>query len=401
MKSRTVLLATTLFISILLTLSFSPVSAKGVRGVTDDTIKIGITSDLTGPVAVKGRQYCDGVKTYLRYVNDQGGIHNRKFKVIIDDNRYSIPICISSFKKVVYRDKVFSLFILSQTAAVEALFNDIERAKIVTSSMPHGESIVRPMKRHIFVPVASYEDHLKVDVDYIMNDLKAKNPRIAFVGPDTETSKIDLAGLADRVKVYNLPPVRVEIASMGSIEAASQILRLKRYKPDYVFIGASGVALAALVLREARKYRFSPSGFFGEYSNCDDVVVAMAKKAAKNFYASNVFNPWFEDTPGMRRLRQITIKYHPNSESKISFYTHGWTQGMLLEQGLKRAGRDLTTEGLVNALESIKDFRTGLTGAISFSPENHRGGNYLKIFKADVEKARMVPVTGWRKPVSQ
>jgi len=401
MKSRTVLLATTLFISILLTLSFSPVSAKGVRGVTADTIKIGITTDLTGPVVTLGRPYSEGVKNYLRYVNDQGGIHNRKFKFIIADDRYNVALCIAAFKKLAYKDRVFSHFMLSQTAAIKALFDDIEKARIITFPMPQGEAMVQPIKRHIFVPVASYEDHIKVDVDYIMNDLKAKNPRIAFVSPDTEAARADLAGLMDRVKLYNLPPIRREIVAMGSIEAASQILSLKRYKPDYVILGPTGAAVGGLVLREARKYGFSPSGFLGEYSNCEDVVVDMAKKAAKNYYASHTFNAWLDDTPGMRELRKITLKYQPDTKSKIRFYVHGWTEAMLLVEGLKRTGRDLTTERLVDALESINDFRTGLTGAISFSPQNHRGGSYLRIFKADIEKVRMMPVTGWRKPVSK
>ena len=74
---------------------------------------------------------------------------------------------------------------------------------------------------------------------------------------------------------------------------------------------------------------------------------------------------------------------------------------MLFVEGLKRTGRDLTTEGLVDSLESIKDFSTGLTGPITFSSKKHRGGSYMRIFKADIEKVRMVPVTGWRKPVSK
>ena len=67
---------------------------------------------------------------------------------------------------------------------------------------------------------------------------------------------------------------------------------------------------------------------------------------------------------------------------------------------MKRAGKNLNAETFVNSMESIKDFDTkGLCGLVSFGSNNHKALVYDRVYKADVEKKIMAPVTGWRKPL--
>ena len=43
------------------------------RGVTDDTVKIGVILDQTGPAADVVVPTTQGIKTYFKYINEQGG----------------------------------------------------------------------------------------------------------------------------------------------------------------------------------------------------------------------------------------------------------------------------------------------------------------------------------------
>ncbi|MDY7034010.1 MAG: ABC transporter substrate-binding protein [Thermodesulfobacteriota bacterium] len=79
------------------------------RGVTDTTIKIGGIADHTGPVATICTPIIEALKNYTRHINDQGGIHGRKIKLLMEDDRYSIPAGVAAFKKLVYKDKVLAL----------------------------------------------------------------------------------------------------------------------------------------------------------------------------------------------------------------------------------------------------------------------------------------------------
>jgi len=50
-----------------------------------------------------------------------------------------------------------------------------------------------------------------------------------------------------------------------------------------------------------------------------------------------------------------------------------WTALELLVEGLERVGRDASREGLIEALEGLRDFPTGLTPPISYGPNRRVG----------------------------
>ncbi|MBW1738238.1 MAG: hypothetical protein JRJ69_11970 [Deltaproteobacteria bacterium] len=65
---------------------------------------------------------------------------------------------------------------------------------------------------------------------------------------------------------------------------------------------------------------------------------------------------------------------------------------MLVEEGLKRAGRNLTRESFSQAMLSLKDFRPqGMGAPITFGPRRHHGLNAIRMCHA--EKGEHVPVT--------
>ena len=56
---------------------------SGTPGVTEDTIRIGMPADLTGPIAFLGQEFSAGAKLYFQHVNETGGIHGRKLELIV------------------------------------------------------------------------------------------------------------------------------------------------------------------------------------------------------------------------------------------------------------------------------------------------------------------------------
>ncbi|MDY7030985.1 MAG: ABC transporter substrate-binding protein, partial [Thermodesulfobacteriota bacterium] len=82
---------------------------ESARGVTDDTIKVGAVIAMTGPGAGTLFPYQEAFKNYFRYVNEQGGIHGRKVKLIVEDDRFTIPASIAAYKKLLYKDSVLAI----------------------------------------------------------------------------------------------------------------------------------------------------------------------------------------------------------------------------------------------------------------------------------------------------
>jgi branched-chain amino acid transport system substrate-binding protein len=109
MRIRGIFLTMVTLVSIMILLGSIHSYAEEVRGVTKDTIRIAVITDMSGPAVQDYGPYREGVVNYLRYSNEQEGINGRKIKMSIEDDRYSIPVAIASFKKVLYRDGVLAI----------------------------------------------------------------------------------------------------------------------------------------------------------------------------------------------------------------------------------------------------------------------------------------------------
>ena len=109
MKKSITLLLTITLVSALFLFGVTVPYADETTGLTGKTIKVGVTSDVTGPTSQIQTPLHTGIKTYLQHINDQGGIYGRKFKVIIEDGGYSVARDVANFKKLVYKDRIFIL----------------------------------------------------------------------------------------------------------------------------------------------------------------------------------------------------------------------------------------------------------------------------------------------------
>ena len=77
----------------------------------------------------------------------------------------------------------------------------------------------------------------------------------------------------------------------------------------------------------------------------------------------------------------------------------GWFVALLVHLALKNAGEDLDRETMVNGFEKIRDYDTqGICGVIEFTPADHKAIDEHRIYKADLQKYVLVPITGWRRP---
>ena len=83
------------------------VLAQPTQGVNKDEIVIGTIQDLSGPVAAYGKAARNGIQLRVDEINEQGGIHGRKLKLIVEDNAYDPKRAVLAAQKLVNQDKVF------------------------------------------------------------------------------------------------------------------------------------------------------------------------------------------------------------------------------------------------------------------------------------------------------
>ena len=389
-----------LFLLVLFTVSAILIKAERavgeeVRGVKDTMVKLGLIADMTGPIATTWMEAVEGFRNYVKYVNAQGGIHGRKLKVIYEDSRYTIPGDIAAYKKLVFKDKILAMLGASSTGGTVALFSQIKKHKLPTLAASQAEPMYNPPKRYVFCTAAGYSEEIKVIFDFIIKDFKVKDPKIGIVYPDVEFGKTNLAQAKRSAKHYGVT-LFPEVLNVGALEASSQVLSLKRRKVDFVIVNQL-VSGAVALLRETRKMSLKVT-FLGTGWTCSEDTLKAAGQSAKNYYGVHAYSSWYDDTPGMAKLREITLKIKPNKNDYTKNYSKGWLSGIIMAEAIKRAGKGLDGESFVTALETFKKFDTGgVTGYITYGPNERMGGEYLRVYKADTEKNKLTPFTDWRK----
>jgi branched-chain amino acid transport system substrate-binding protein len=398
MRKVVFVLVVTLVIS--LTLFYAHTVNAEVRGVTTDKeVRIGVIATMTGPAANLGTQIAEAARTYVRYINDHGGINGRQLSLTVEDDRYSIPPAIAAFKKLVYKDRVFAMMGPGSASCLNVLWKHIEKEKLPTMAHVTPEIAFIPVKRHIFAAMDTYPGQVKVLVDYMIKDFKLKEPRVALVYADTEAGKIDREVAMEWLKRYNITPVTKETLNPGCIDATTQVMSIKRYKANAVLHVGTIPSTTVILLRELKKMGLE-TPVFGTWGAMLTEDINLLGEAANQFYSIHAVSQWYDEVPGVKTIRKITFQYRPGTEKTIprgSTYTQCWLCTNMLAEGLKRAGRNLNEEALISALEGIKNYDTGgLSGPITYSSASHKGGNSWKIHKADPIGRKWVPLTDWR-----
>jgi len=397
MKDRFNLHACILAMVIVLSAGF----AYAETGVTQDTIKVGVISDLTGPAAIGGIGMADGITSFFNELNEKGGIHGRKVQAIVEDCAYSPAKAVTAAKKLMTNDQIFAFVSSWGTAPTTALFPIAEKEKIpVAPACSLSTSMYDPLKRYVFAVGTNYVDQSILIVEYILNDLKAKNPKIALFCQDDDWGQDHKNGLEIARKKYNLPPIAVESYKYDAVDFSSQVINLMREKPDFVIL-ASAIKSGAMFLKEAYKLQWKPT-FIGSNTLGLLATLQLAGEYGQGLLVLNIFAMPDEDIPGMKRLVAASEKYFgakwkPAPEKIHPYYVYGWLNAMVFAEGAKRAGKDLTREGLVKAMESIQNFDPeGVMGPISFSATSHGTPGFARMTKGDVGKKKFIPLTGWR-----
>ena len=393
------LLISSIFFVILLFIGRN-VRASEVRGVTDNSIKVATIAPVTGPAGSLGLLWVEATKNYIRYVNDNGGVNGRQLDLIVEDDRYSIPLSLTAFKKLVYKDKIFALIGPSSTGALSLLRDKIRKEKLPTMSFITPEIAFSPPHRYIFGVTDTYPGQVKVLIDYMIKDLKLKEPRIALVYPDVESGKVDMRAALARLGKYDIEPVTKDILTQGAIDATSQVMSIKRSKANVIAYVGGFTATTVTLLRDLRKLGLNVP-VVGSYGTMLGEEINAIGKVANQFYAVHATSPWYGKGSGLQKMRKITLKYHPGTGKPCrgTIYTGLWICNTMVVEGLKRAGRNVNGEALIKAFESIKNYDTGgLCGPLSYSPTNHKGGDSWKIFKADPTGRKYIPMTDWRTP---
>lgn len=366
--------------------------ASGATGVSNDKIKIGILGDLTGHAAHWGSGNLAGGTLAFEEINAAGGINGRMLEWISVDSESSAPKGIAGFKRLVDQEKVFAVFGPTSSAVGVPLLKTLTASDVpVFASAFSSPLFTNPPAKNIFRSgTLNDADQGRILADYVAGISKKRS--VAIMRQSDEYGKTGATNVGNRLKEIGGVKFTEEQFNASDTDFTSQLLRIRDSDAD-VMVVYGYPAPSAIVMRQAKQLGL-PAQIVGSTATASRTYAATVGKEAAGTRAMTMarFLPESDEEAVAKfrkafeaRFPDLARQTRPEGTDQLAY--HG---AKTLIEGLRLAGRDLTREKLISALEGLKDFETGIAGATTFGPDRREGNRSGYVIEIKDDLSRVV-----------
>jgi branched-chain amino acid transport system substrate-binding protein len=361
-----------------------------VRGVTKTEIILGMHTDLSGPAASYGVHSSNAMRLRIDEINEQGGIYGRKIRLIVEDNQYQVPRAVQAANKLINRDNIFLMAGALGTPMNNAVLPDQLKAGVINfSPITAARQMSEPFHKLKFAGLASYYDQIRAGMKWMVAN-KGKQ-RFCVLYQDTDFGKEILEAVQDQTKAMNLPMVETATNTPIATDFTGQIAKLRAANCDIVVMGTI-VRDAIVPYGTARKMGWDVD-FLGQSANYDQIVASAPGGATEGMYVMAGTVMPYRDTASAQ-VAAFMDKYKAkfgNDANIGAVYGYGLMDQLVF--AFDRAGKDLTTDKMVAAIESMQGFRDIFGGPpVSYGPNKHLGADESFLFQ--IQKGRFIQIAG-------
>jgi branched-chain amino acid transport system substrate-binding protein len=355
-------------LSLIIVLFFSPLAWSV------ETIKIGMTTALTGPVAELGFNMRTGIECYFDIVNKQGGVAGRMLELIVLDDGYEPVRAASNMRQLIDQEKVLAVIgnVGTPTAIVTAPI--AQEKKTLLFGAFSGGGVLRPMPANRYI--INYRPSYVEETAEIVKGLLQAGIKPLEIALFTQRDGYGDAGYQGVIKAFHqfgfentdqLAHGRYTRNTLNVENAVAQLLD-GRTTPKAVIM-AGGYAASAkfikLLRRELPNVIFLNLSFVGGYS------LKQALGDVERVIVMQSVPPLESNLPivelYLSSLQKFDVASEPNSVS-----LEGFIIAKIFHQGLLNIEGDITKESIIDGLELLHDIDIGLGVDIYVDENQHQ-----------------------------
>ncbi|SDB55429.1 ABC-type branched-chain amino acid transport system, substrate-binding protein [Desulfonatronum thiosulfatophilum] len=371
-----------------------------VPGVSDSEILIGSSLALSGHAGFLGTQSLHGALAYINHVNETGGVHGRKIRIIAYDDGYDPPRCLANTQKLIVEDQVFALFSYVGTPTTVKILPLIEQAQIPLLGIFSGANAFRePFNRYIVNIRASYYQETQEVVRHFVEDLGLT--KIAVFYQYDAYGFDGLRGTELALRNYDLAPVARGSYTRGTLDIKEGLDAIAESEAEAVIMVGTYDACAKFI-KQARARGFFPIFHNVSFVGSEELARILGRDGEGVIITQVVPPP---DSLESQALLWGVVEYlerhqraFPEDQPNL-VALEGYINAKVLVEGLRRAGRNLNRAKFIDAIQSIKNYSLGIANTLSFSPTNHQG--LERVYFTIIRNGRLVILTDWKKLRSQ
>lgn len=343
------------------------------EGVTSNAILLGQSAAGSGPAAQLGIQMNRGMKLYFDAINAKGGVNGRKIELMFLDDGYEPKRAEENTRKLINDHNVFALIgYVGTPTGVVAMPVAIENKVPFFAPFTGAASLREPFNRNVFHLRAGYNE----ETAEIVNKLTSIGwNKIAVFYQNDAYGQAGLSGVVKALAAKGLSPVATATVERNSTDVSKSIDAILKEKPDAI-VQISAYASCAAFIKAARSRGYGGQFFNVSFVGSGALAQALGKDGAGVGISQVVPYPYGSPSP-------ISLEF--NNAMKAAGQTdgnysamEGYIAAKVFVEGLRRAGRDLTRDKLITALESIRDYNMG-GFYVDFGPNKHVASRFVEL----------------------
>lgn len=371
MLKRTLVFYSLLILAIFL--MSTPALAQQVRGVTDTEILVGQWGPQTGPAAPWGA-VARGTDLFFKIINEEGGIHGRKFKYFLRDDSYQPAKTKAIAKEFVEQIGVFAVVGGVGVATGMTARDYLMENKVIWFGPVTGVyEWIHPIQKYLFAMYPLYDDEAFNLTDYLYEKLGFK--KIAMFYQNDDYGKQGVMGVERYLLKKKINLVAKVSAEMTDRDLSTHALKLKDSGAEAVIMWTMPTH-AALILGETAKIGFKPQWATSNTLSDSVLMMQITKGLWAGMINSSVLELPDSDHPLMLKYREWHKKLAPQERWGV-FYYAGIAFAEPFVEGVRRAGRNLTADNWVKAMETLKDWK-GIGSPLTYTnPMDRQGGKHV------------------------
>ena len=340
-------------------------------------IVISQLAPLTGVLASTGKQMVLGGQIYFSHINDTGGVHGQKIRVLVSDDGYKVEETVRLTREALANPAVVALYGFAGTSNVGKLLTDgvLEQGgAALVAPYTGGEPLRSPFNPWIFHVRAGYADETEHMVQQVTT---LGMTRIAVMYQDDGFGKAGLEGVQKALAKRKLTLSVAAPYERNTDKVDEAVRQVKASDAQAVIMISVNKSTSAFI----KRYREAGGG--AQLYNISVVDPAEIVKLAglKNAHGLGVSQvvpyPFMPSLPVVREYQALLKKYAPNELVNYTSFEQ-FLGAKVLVEGLRRAGPKSTRAKVMKALESMGHFDLGGT-SVGYSAENRVGSRYVEV----------------------
>ena len=311
-------------------------------------------------------------------------------KLMAFDDGYDPDKAPACFKRMT-KEGVFALgfFVGTPTAKVYVPMAQEEKIPVV-GLFTGAQMLYEPLKHYVINVRASYYDETREQVDKLW---EVNIHKIGVIYQDDAFGKTVLEGVKLALQRHNATPLGLGTFARNSLDVDEGMKAVIAARPQAVVVVGPYPPVAAIV-KKAHAEGWRPQFWTVSFVGTEEFIKE-AGPDAEGTLITQVVPPYdHSEYPTVALYRKALSKYYPDmAPSFVSL--EGFVDAMVLVEGLKRAGKDLTREKLITGIESIHEFNVGMGSklVLDYSPTDHKG--FDRVYPTVVRSGKPTLLTDW------